>query len=245
LRERFAKGFSLGTSSNLGVAISVKKIPLTLVFAAILIGLLIFRPEPSPAPSSAPTSKPEPARIQKLKIATIDIKKLTQEYWVYKQAIEEKERELEAIRQDDDARKKIIETKAEELKKLAKIARDPSLGFADRDEARKETRSKEADLQALIQERVVFIEKSRDDLLTKMEAIQKEIGQDISDRVNQYATKQEFDLVFDSTGVSRSEFPFLIYDRDATDLTEGFLKILNKDAPELQENDQSIDKEGS
>ena len=131
------------------------------------------------------------------------------------------------------------------LKKLAKIARDPSLGFADRDEARKETRSKEADLQALIQERVVFIEKSRDDLLTKMEAIQKEIGQDISDRVNQYATKQEFDLVFDSTGVSRSEFPFLIYDRDATDLTEGFLKILNKDAPELQENDQSIDKEGS
>ena len=40
-----------------------------------------------------------------------------------------------------------------------------------------------------------------------------------------------YDYVFDKSGLSTSQVPFLLYTKDATDITAGLLKDLNKDAP--------------
>jgi hypothetical protein len=37
--------------------------------------------------------------------------------------------------------------------------------------------------------------------------------------------------VFDKSGMSTSQVPFLLYTKDATDLTPDLIKKLNKDAP--------------
>ena len=40
-----------------------------------------------------------------------------------------------------------------------------------------------------------------------------------------------YDYVFDKSGLSTSQVPFLLYTKDATDITAGLLGVLNKDAP--------------
>ena len=40
-----------------------------------------------------------------------------------------------------------------------------------------------------------------------------------------------YDYVFDKSGMSTSQVPFLLYAKDATDITASLLKDLNKDAP--------------
>jgi hypothetical protein len=67
----------------------------------------------------------------------------------------------------------------------------------------------------------------------------------VADQVNDYAALQDVDLVFDTSGKSTSSFPFVLYERDAVDLSEAILEILNKNAPESQESDQSANKDGS
>jgi hypothetical protein len=49
--------------------------------------------------------------------------------------------------------------------------------------------------------------------------------------VEEYAKGESFDYVFDKSGMSTSQVPFLLYTKDATDVTSILLKDLNKDAP--------------
>ena len=45
------------------------------------------------------------------------------------------------------------------------------------------------------------------------------------------AKSDAYDYVFDKSGLSTSQVPFLLYTKDATDITAGLLGVLNKDAP--------------
>ena len=117
---------------------------------------------------------------------------------------------------------------------MVKEVKDPSLSQERRRAVSEMAQSKEADLVALERERKVFLETSDQNLAQKMDALQKKITQTVMETVNEYAATQDVDFVFDESGLSRSEIPFLIYVRDRIDLTEEVLKILNKDAPKKE-----------
>jgi hypothetical protein len=59
----------------------------------------------------------------------------------------------------------------------------------------------------------------------------KGILEEIRKLVEEKAKIDNFDYVFDKSGLSTSQVPFLLYTKDATDITTGLLKTLNKDAP--------------
>ena len=59
----------------------------------------------------------------------------------------------------------------------------------------------------------------------------KGILEEIRKLVEEKAKADNFDYVFDKSGLSTSQVPFLLYAKDATDITAGLLKDLNKDAP--------------
>ncbi len=50
-------------------------------------------------------------------------------------------------------------------------------------------------------------------------------------RVEERAKLDNYDYVFDKSSLSQNGIPFLLYTKDATDITAGLLKTLNKDAP--------------
>jgi Skp family chaperone for outer membrane proteins len=65
----------------------------------------------------------------------------------------------------------------------------------------------------------------------KMLQRMKGILEEIRKLVEEQAKAEDFDYVFDKSGMSTSQVPFLLYTKDATDITASLLKDLNKDAP--------------
>ena len=59
----------------------------------------------------------------------------------------------------------------------------------------------------------------------------KGILEEIRKLVEEKAKVENFDYVFDKSGMSTSQVPFLLYTKDATDMTAILLKDLNKGAP--------------
>ena len=59
----------------------------------------------------------------------------------------------------------------------------------------------------------------------------KGILEEIRKLVEEKAKLDNYDYVFDKSGLSTSQVPFLLYTKDATDITAALLKDLNKDAP--------------
>ena len=63
-------------------------------------------------------------------------------------------------------------------------------------------------------------------MVQRMRGILEEIRKLVEDQ----AKSDDYDYVFDKSGLSTSQVPFLLYTKDATDITPGLLEELNKDA---------------
>jgi Skp family chaperone for outer membrane proteins len=84
---------------------------------------------------------------------------------------------------------------------------------------------------ALDRERREFLQRRNQALNEKMVQRMKGILEEIRKLVEEQAKTDDYDYVFDKSGLSTSQVPFLLYTKDATDITAGLLKDLNKDAP--------------
>lgn len=64
-----------------------------------------------------------------------------------------------------------------------------------------------------------------------------QIRADVLEAVNAHAATatENVDYVFDNSGLTTSQVPFLIYVRNKIDLTGAVLAKLNKDAPKVEE----------
>ena len=54
---------------------------------------------------------------------------------------------------------------------------------------------------------------------------------EIQKLVEERAKAENYDYVFDKSGMSTSQVPFLLFTKDAIDVSAALLKDLNKDAP--------------
>jgi outer membrane protein len=179
---------------------------------------------------------------QKFKVATIDFQYLASQYHVVQQALEEKAYEQEALEDEKFEREKRIKNLQAELERMVKEMQDPTLSASRRQTVREAAQSKEADVQALVRERTVFIEDSLKNLQKKYRAQSEQINDTIAQTVREFAATKDVDFVFDGTGLSNQNVPFLIYVRDPVDFTDAVLEILNKDAPKKTEKEESTGK---
>ncbi|MCH7228957.1 OmpH family outer membrane protein, partial [Haloferula sp. A504] len=76
-----------------------------------------------------------------------------------------------------------------------------------------------------------FLQRRNQALNEKMVQRMKGILEEIRKLVEEEAKKEDYDYVFDKSGMSTSQVPFLLYTKDATDITAVLLEDLNKDAP--------------
>ena len=84
---------------------------------------------------------------------------------------------------------------------------------------------------ALDRERREFLQRRNTALNEKMVQKMRGILEEIKKLVEDRAKADDYDYVFDKSGMSTSQVPFLLYTKDATDITGGLLGVLNKDAP--------------
>lgn len=173
-----------------------------------------------------------PALAQdKLKIATVDMQMLFKQYHRTNEAQKDINVERAKIQQNNNERLETIRNLEDELQGLRKQLDDPSISDKKKQDLFKTFQMKTQEGVALDRERREFLQRRNTALNEKMVQKMRGILEEIQKLVEGRAKADDYDYVFDKSGLSTSQVPFLLYTKDATDITAGLLDQLNKDAP--------------
>ena len=171
------------------------------------------------------------AQEGKLKIATVDMQQLFKEYHRTNEAQKEINVERAKIQKDNNERLDRIRSLDTELQTMRKQLEDPSISDQKKQAVFQDWNIKQQEGIALDRERREFLQRRNQSLNEKMVQRMKGILEEIRKLVEEKAKAEDFDYVFDKSGLSTSQVPFFLYTKDATDITSVLLKELNKDAP--------------
>ncbi|MFN2350726.1 MAG: OmpH family outer membrane protein [Kiritimatiellia bacterium] len=168
------------------------------------------------------------AAAAELKLACVSMERLFDEYHrttTFNEGLKARAATLEARRE-----KLALEVRARQrdLETLEAEARDPSLSAEGRDSKRRQaesayTRVREAEEAVLEFDRT---EKRR--FGEEMRDAQQELVKEIRAVIADYARRNGFTLVLDSSGKTLNGVEAVVYSDDALDLTETILAILNR-----------------
>ena len=167
----------------------------------------------------------------RIKIATVDMQTLFKEYHRTSAAQKEVNVERAKIQQNNEDRLETIRALEEELRSLRKQLDDPSISDKKKQDLFRDFQMKTQEGVALDRERREFLQRRQTALNEKMLQKMRGILEEIRLLVESRAKEDDYDYVFDKSGLSTAQVPFLLYTKDATDITAGLLAELNKDAP--------------
>ena len=171
------------------------------------------------------------AQDAKIKIATVDMQDLFKQYHRTNEAQKQIDGERTTIQAANNERLERIRELETNLGNLKKQIEDPSLNDTKKQALFKDWQGQQQEGIALDRERREFLQRRNQALNEKMVQRMKVILEDIRKLVEAQAKADNYDYVFDKSGLSTSQVPFLLYTKDATDITAILLKDLNKDAP--------------
>ena len=171
------------------------------------------------------------AGAQQLKIGTVDMQLLFKEYYVTAQAQKEINVARAQIQKEDEERLVRIRELEADLQNLRKQFNDPSVSDQKKREMDKQAQAKQQEGMALDRERREFMQRKTQALNETMMLRMRGILEDIRKLVDARAKAEDYDHVFDKSGLSAAQVPVLLYSKDSNDLTADILKVLNKDAP--------------
>lgn len=171
------------------------------------------------------------AQEGKLKIATVDMQQLFKEYYRTAEAQKQINVERAKIQKDNNERLGRIRELENDLQNLKKQLEDPAISDSKKQTLFKDWQTKQQEGIALDRERREFLQRRNQALNEKMVQRMKGILEEIRKLVEELAKTESYDYVFDKSGLSTSQVPFLLYTKDATDITASLLKDLNKNAP--------------
>lgn len=178
-----------------------------------------------------------------LKVVMVDMTTLLNNYHKTKSAELEDKVNQEAIRKEAAERAAAMTSINEELRKLSVDFRDPQLSAEKRKSIAAEAKEKQSTLEILKNDREEYLDRSSRALNQKMVLIMDEIRAEVITAVNQYAEGADVDYVFDESGLTTTQVPFIVYVRNRVDITADVLKLLNKDAPENSEAGEATKSE--
>ena len=171
------------------------------------------------------------AQDAKLKIATVDMQQLFKEYYKTNEAQQQINVERARIQKDNNEKLTAIRQIETDMGALKTQTEDPSLSDQKKAQAYKDHQAKYQEGIQLDKERREYLSRKNQALNEKMVQRMRGILEEIRKLVEERAKSENFDYVFDKSGMSTSQVPFLLYTKDATDITAALLKDLNKDAP--------------
>jgi len=171
------------------------------------------------------------ASAQKLKIATVDMQELFKRYHRTTEEQQKFSEEFARIQKENNERLAGIRTIEEQLQGLKKKIEDPTLGDKVKRAKSREFQLKLDEAKAMDRERREFLSRRTRALELKKQASMQGILEEIRKRIVDHSKKEDFDFVLDKSGLSANQVPFLLYTKDATDITASLLVALNKDAP--------------
>ena len=173
-----------------------------------------------------------PAQDAPLKIATVSMQELFKQYYRTNEAQKQINVERARIQKDNNERLARIREIETNLGNLKKQIEDPSINESKKQSLYKEWQMLQQEGIALDRERREFLQRRNRALNETMGQRMKGILEEIRKLVEEQAVIDNYDYVFDNSALSTSQIPFLLYTKDATDITGTLLEDLNENAPE-------------
>lgn len=181
-----------------------------------------------------------------MKIATIDLRKVFDNYYKTKQADEILKREADDVQKD---RKDIIEKYKkleDDWKSLISRANDQALSSTERDKAKQQAERKLVELRETEQAVNDYDRVAQQKLFEKKKLKWDAIVSEIRQVVNTKSKSAGYNMVFDSSGDTMNNTPMVLYTDGQNDVTDMILKELNATAPASTKSDSTSDtKSGS
>ncbi len=167
------------------------------------------------------------AQEGKLKIATVDMQQLFKEYHRTNEAQKEINVERARIQKDNNDRLAHIRELDTELREMRKQLEDPSISESKKQSTFNEWNIKQQEGIALDRERREFLQRRNKSPNEKMVQRMKGILEEIRKLVEEKAKTEDYDYVFDKSGLSTSQVPFFLFTKGSTDMTGKLLADLN------------------
>jgi outer membrane protein len=167
----------------------------------------------------------------RLKIATVDMQALFQEFHETKTTKSKFDEEQLRVMKDRDERIAGLKALEAEIEDLKKQESDPSVADAKKQAIFSSRQVKQQQFDGLRKELEEFIQRKTRALQEQMQLRMTSILEEIRVKVQKHAEGDGYDYVLDKTGTSTSQVPILLYTKDATDITEVLLKTINDGAP--------------
>ena len=168
------------------------------------------------------------ASAQQLKIGTVDMKKVFENYYKTKDAEQRINDARNAAKKELEDRMDTYKKATEDIKKLNDEIQSPALSKESKDSKTKQRDDKIADIKGMereIQEFQTNRQKQLEEQTMRMRSgIVDEIQKVVSDRVK----ADQYDIVFDRSGPSLNGVPILLYAKDSYDFTTDVISALNK-----------------
>ena len=166
----------------------------------------------------------------RLKIATVDMQRIFKSYQRTEAVQNEYNVELARIQKQDSDRLTGIREIEAQLDKLRKQLEDPAIAESKKETLRQQAMDRREEGIALERERRESGERRRRLLNERMMQEMRRLLVEIRTQLDDIAKTEDYDYVFDSTGLSTSQVPFVLSSRASGDLTEVVLTKLNAGA---------------
>jgi Skp family chaperone for outer membrane proteins len=160
----------------------------------------------------------------------VDVQRLFKSYHRTEAAEKDYHVEVARIQKQETERLSGIRELEAKFEKLAKQLEDPTLAESKKIKLHQQATDCRQEGIALEKERRDFIERGRRQINERMVQVMGGLLNEIRKQLDEIARAEDYDYVFDSSGLSASQVPFILTARESGDLTEMVLTKLNAGA---------------
>jgi outer membrane protein len=163
-----------------------------------------------------------------LKIGTVDMQRAFKEYNKTKEAESKINDAKNAARKEYDDRAEDYKKALDEINNLNKQLESPALSADRKTQTAKDRDDKIAKIKNMEREISDFRQTRERQLQEQLMRMREGIVKEITDVVMEKVKANNFDLVFDKSGMSINGVPVLMYSHDNIDFTNDVITVLNK-----------------
>ena len=172
--------------------------------------------------SSAPR-----ASAQEMKVGIVDMKRVFQEYFKTKDAEKKVNEDKSKAKKELDERSTKYRDLIGKWNEIEKVLKDKLVNEELKAQKQKEAQEIISESRALERDMEEFRRRRETQLQEQVMRMRKGLLEDIKTRVEEKAKRDNYDLVFDKSGMSPSGVPFLLHSKDAVDFSGDVIKELN------------------
>jgi outer membrane protein len=163
------------------------------------------------------------------KVGIVDMTRVFAEYGKTKDAEDKVEGNKDLAKRELDAQREKYKKLIEKYQEYGPKLKDPGISETLRKSLTKKAEALGGEIRTLERQNAEEVQRRERQLQEEASQLRAGIMDEIAKVVAEHARLQNYDIVFDKTGLSTRGIPFLLYTKEAVDFSEDIIKILNKE----------------